>query len=217
MSENNIAAADLFLELANFWQPPDQEFWQELSIGLVDREIAELAKHADYLPQLQLPGLFADCLPSLAPLQSYFIRCFIGIGQKSAIPVESIYKKWTEDQTTRLPIAGSTGYLMGDPALHAQYLLTHYGLNIPPDYRMMPDHLSLLLELAAFLLRNRSDDEAQLFLTQHLDWIGKLEEALIELEPENAADQEAQRFYQLVLQTIRQTVDCQLMKYFRVQ
>ena len=217
MSKNSIAAADLFLELANFWQPPDEEFWQELSDGLFDREIAELAKHAGYAPQLQSLGAFADCLPPLASLQSFFIRCFIGIGQKSAIPVESIYKKWTEDQTTRLPIAGSTGSLMGDPALHAQYLLTHYGLTIPPDYRMMPDHLSLLLELAAFLLRNRTDEEARLFLEQHLDWIGKFEEALIDLEPENAADHGAQRFYQLALQTIKQTVDCQLMKYFLVQ
>ena len=156
---------------------------------------------------------FQSQLPSLSALQYFFVRCFIGIGKKSVLPVESVYKKWTEDTTTRLPIAGSTGYLMGDAALHARYLMDHYGLSVPPDYRMMPDHLTLLLELASYVLENRTQEEAQLFLSQHLDWLEKFASALQETEVESELDQKAKNFYQLTLQLLQQTVDCQLMKY----
>ena len=151
-----------------------------------------------------------DLLPPLSALQYFYVRCFIGIGKKSVLPVESVYKKWTEDPTARLPIAGSTGYLMGDAALHARYLLDHYGLSVPPDYQMMPDHLVLLLELAAFLLRQRTEKESHLFLAQHLDWLGPFTEALQNSETEGENDLKAQQFYLLVLELLQRTITCQL-------
>ncbi len=213
MSGNNVAAADLFLELSAFWRPPDAEFWQGLADGTVDAEIAKQSQQAELSTPMQGHDSFSGLLPPLASLQYFFVRCFIGIGKKSVLPVESVYKKWTEDPTARLPIAGSTGYLMGDAALHAKYLLEHYGLDVPPDYRMMPDHLVILLELAAFLLQNRTDEESRLFLSQHLDWLDRFSQAVTETETENEQDHQAKRFYQLALQTLQQTVDCQLMKY----
>ena len=213
MSENNIASANLFLEMAAFWRPPDEEFWNNISSGCIDSEISELVKQAKLLPEWAMQKTFQASLPPLAVLQSFFIRCFIGIGKKTALPVESIYKKWTEDPTARLPIAGSTGYLMGDPALHAQYLLEHYGLCVPPNYRMMPDHLFLLLELAAFLLKNRTSAEARTFLAQHLDWLDQLLQAVNEVESENEQDYQAKYFYQVALQFLQQMVDCQLRNY----
>jgi TorA maturation chaperone TorD len=112
-----------------------------------------------------------------------------------------------------LPIAGSTGYLMGDPALHAQYLLDHYQLLIPPDYRMMPDHLLLLLELLAFLLENRPGEEGQLFLSQHFDWLTDFAQAIDSIATDSPEDFQAKRFYQLALQFLQQTVSCQLAKH----
>ena len=212
MSENNAAAAELLLVWAKFWRPPDAEFWQSLASGSIDTEISDLIEQSNYF-SWKNPDVFQPLLPPLSALQYFFVRCFIGIGKKSVLPVESVYKKWTEDPTTRLPIAGSTGYLMGDSALHAQYLLDHYGLSIPRDYRMMPDHLTLLLEFAAFLLRNRTNEEAQLFLSQHLDWLEKFAQALNDAEPENEQDLAAKSVYRLALQMLQQTADCQLMKY----
>ena len=209
MSENS-AAADLFLHFSDFWRPPDSDFWQDAAAGVVDETIATLSAQAGY-PMLENGHeCFRDLLPPLSALQYFFVRCFIGIGKKSILPVESVYKKWTEDSTTRLPIAGSTGYLMGDAALHARYLLDHYGLSIPPDYQMMPDHLVLLLELAAFLLRQRTDRESRLFLEQHLDWLGQLAEALQKNETEGENDLKAQRFYLLVLELLQRTIIYQL-------
>ena len=209
MSENS-AAADLFLHFADFWRPPDSDFWQDAAAGVADETIATLSEQAGYPMTENVRDCFRDLLPPLSALQYFFVRCFIGIGKKSVLPVESVYKKWTEDPTTRLPIAGSTGYLMGDAALHARYLLDHYGLSIPPDYQMMPDHLVLLLELAAFLLRQRTDRESRLFLEQHLDWIGQLAEALQKTETEGENDVKAQRFYLLVLELLQRTIICQL-------
>lgn len=217
MSGNSVAVAELFLDLAAFWRPPDAEFWQELTDGTVDAEIATQTNLAGFSPCGQENASFSSLLPPLPALQYFFIRCFIGIGKKAVLPVESIYKKWTEDPTARLPIAGSTGYLMGDAALHAKYLLDYYGLDVPPDYRMMPDHLVILLELASFLLKNRTEEEVRLFLSQHLNWLDNFAGAVNEIEPENEPDLQTKSFYQLALQTLQQSLECQLMKYSRVK
>ena len=210
MCVRNLAAAELFGLLAAFWQPPDETFRQNLSTGLFDTEIVTLSRQAGFANDLITADFFQQNLPSLDALKLFYLRCFIGIGKQSALPVESIYKKWTTDSTARLPIAGSTGYLMGDPALHAQYLLDHYQLEIPPDYRMMPDHLLLLLELLSFLLENRPPEEACLFLTQHFDWLDSFSQSVEEIAADNSADLQAKRFYQSALQTLQHAVQCQL-------
>ncbi len=208
-----LAAAELFGLLSAFWQPPDETFWHNLNDGAVDHEISEYSLQAGFSASPIAADSFQQNLPPLAAIKMFYLRCFIGIGKQSALPVESIYKKWTEDPSARLPIAGSTGYLMGDPALHAQYLLNHYQLQIPPDYRMMPDHLLLLLELLAFLLENRPDDEVHLFLSQHFDWLDSFAEALEAISTESPEDYQSKRFYQLALQTLQQAARCQLVKY----
>ena len=44
-------------------------------------------------------------------------------------------------------------------------------------------------------------------------WLEKFASALQETEVESELDQKAKNFYQLTLQLLQQTVDCQLMKY----
>ena len=213
MSANNQAAAELFGLLSAFWQPPDQEFWNNLAAGAVDQELGYFSKQAGYDRSLSLAPSFRETLPPLAAIQYFYLRCFVGIGKQAVLPIESVYKKWTTDPSARLPIAGETGYLMGDPALHVQYLINQYGLQIPPDYRMMPDHLVLLLELTSVLLEQRSPEEARLFLSQHLDWLKPFEKALDCVETENEHDRQALEFYRLALQRLQQAVDCQLELY----
>ena len=213
MSANNLAAAELIGLLSSFWQPPDEGFWKNLADGSVDEEICHFAGEAGLESLRDLAPSFRTLLPPLPLLQSFYLRCFIGIGTKTALPVESLYKKWTDDPTARLPIAGSTGYLMGDPALHMQYLLNHYNFVIPPDYRMMPDHLVLVLELGAYLIQNKTAGEAQVFLTQHLDWLPAFTEAIDELFFDDEKEKQAQRFYQSALELLKQTLSCQLETY----
>ena len=209
MCDNRLAAAELFGLLSAFWQPPDELFWHNLADGSVDEELANFSQLAGFSPALPEKALFQQTLPTLDALKLFYLRCFIGIGRQSTLPVESIYKKWTEDPSARLPIAGSTGSLMGDPALHARYLLDHYQLQIPPDYRMMPDHLLLLLELLAYLLENRPPEESRTFLNQHFDWLDSFDKALETISEDDPEDAKAKRFYQLALQTLIQAVQCQ--------
>lgn len=209
MCDNRLAAAELFGLLSAFWQPPDENFWRNLDDGSVDAELVNYSQLAGFSSGLPALTLFQQALPTLEALKLFYLRCFIGIGKQSALPVESIYKKWTHDPTARLPIAGSTGYLMGDPALHARYLLDHYQLQIPPDYRMMPDHLLLLLELLAYLLENRPPEESRTFLNQHFDWLDSFDKALETISEDDPEDAKAKRFYQLALQTLIQAVQCQ--------
>ena len=213
MCDNRLAAAELFGLLSAFWQPPDELFWHNLADGSVDEELANFSQLAGFSPALPEKALFQQTLPTLDALKLFYLRCFIGIGRQSALPVESIYKKWTEDPSARLPIAGSTGYLMGDPALHARYLLDHYQLQIPPDYRMMPDHLLLLLELLAYLLENRPTEESRTFLNQHFDWLDSFGKAVEAIAADDSEDSKAKQFYQLALQTLIQAVQCQSEKY----
>ena len=213
MCDNRLAAAELFGLLSAFWQPPDELFWHNLADGSVDEELANFSQLAGFSPALPEKALFQQTLPTLDALKLFYLRCFIGIGRQSALPVESIYKKWTEDPSARLPIAGSTGYLMGDPALHARYLLDHYQLQIPPDYRMMPDHLLLLLELLAYLLENRPPEESRTFLNQHFDWLDSFGKAVEAIAADDSEDSKAKQFYQLALQTLIQAVQCQSEKY----
>ena len=213
MCDNRLAAAELFGLLSAFWQPPDELFWHNLADGSVDEELANFSQLAGFSPALPEKALFQQTLPTLDALKLFYLRCFIGIGRQSTLPVESIYKKWTEDPSARLPIAGSTGYLMGDPALHARYLLDHYQLQVPPDYRMMPDHLLLLLELLAYLLENRPPEESRTFLNQHFDWLDSFDKALETISEDDPEDAKAKRFYQLALQTLIQAVQCQSEKY----
>ena len=102
---------------------------------------------------------------------------------------------------------------MGDPALHARYLLDHYQLQVPPDYRMMPDHLLLLLELLAYLLENRPPEESRTFLNQHFDWLDSFGKAVEAIAADDSEDSKAKQFYQLALQTLIQAVQCQSEKY----
>lgn len=213
MCANSRAASELFGLLSAFWQPPDEVFWGNLSEGSVDDEICGYFQQAGFSTSQTLTNSFQQNLPPLSALKLFYLRCFIGIGKQSALPVESVYKKWTADPSARLPIAGSTGYLMGDAALHAQYLLDHYQLQIPPDYRMMPDHLLLLLELLAFLLENRPTEEVHLFLSQHFDWLADFAQSIDAITTEDPEESQAKRFYQLALQILQQAVRCQLEKY----
>ena len=96
--------------------------------------------------------------------------------------------------------------------MHVQYLLNYYSLSVPTEYRMMPDHLALLLELAAFLLKSRTPEESRLFISQHLDWLDALALSLTELDCEDESEQQAQKFYQMALQVLQDTVASELKK-----
>ncbi|WP_339062170.1 molecular chaperone TorD family protein [Tepidibacillus marianensis] len=104
-------------------------------------------------------------------MKQLFVRCFMGVEQPYAPPVESIYKVWTTDPTSSLSMAKSKGYFYGDPALHLKHLYQQFQLELPDEYANMPDHLTLIIEFLTFLILEGTDQQVSQLLADHFDWL----------------------------------------------
>lgn len=89
---------------------------------------------------------------------------------------ESVYKPWTEDPSH--PLRGARGLAHGDPARHMERILKNFGMALHAESLQSPDHVAVLLEFLAFLLEERSLQEAAAFCKDHLDWMPALGAAL---------------------------------------
>ena len=173
------AIAEIFIILAEFFKYPSMDFYQDISSGKLDRELTNLLATANYNMN---DTNFANKLGPYTEMRGDFNRCFLGIVRPFAPPVESVYKIWTSDPTARTPIKNSKGYLMGDSALHILHLFQHFQLEIPEEFKIMPDHLTILLELYGFLTINRSVNECYTYLNDHLDWLEDFKETLVDIQ-----------------------------------
>ncbi|MEW6333686.1 MAG: molecular chaperone TorD family protein, partial [Thermodesulfobacteriota bacterium] len=124
----------------------------------------------------------ADREELLSTLQREYTRLFGPWGEKISL-VESTYKRWTGDEECQMVFAASKGLIMGDHALHMQELYRRSSLEIPAEYRSMPDHLVLELEFLALLYRHAPDEAIEGFIGDHLDWIPELREKVEKAEP----------------------------------
>lgn len=191
--------ADIYSQLSEFFKEPTEEFAGDIKSGRL------LNYFRDVFPSL---GLDVSKLEDLsisgaiyAKLCEEYKRLFVGPLPPYIIPVESIYKKWTNDPECKLPIAGEKGYLMGDPAIDMIKRYQTDGIVIPEKYSSMPDHITLELEYMAFLFINGGINEQEEFLTSHLDWVGKLAKD-IEVFMENKG------FYSAVAEITALIVSC---------
>ncbi|KJS80246.1 MAG: hypothetical protein JM58_18965 [Peptococcaceae bacterium BICA1-8] len=166
---------EIFLILAEFYKYPTEDFYNNIISSDVDKQLAKLFKAVNY--ELDTPQ-FTFWVGDFKGLRAEYSRSFLGITAPFAVPVESVYKVWTNDTSFQIPIANSKGYVMGDSALHILHLFEHFQLQIPEEYAQMPDHLTILLELYAFMIKERSLEECKAFLKDHFDWLGDFEEAL---------------------------------------
>ena len=105
--------ADIYSQLSEFFKEPTEEFAGDIKSGRL------LNYFRDVFPSL---GLDVSKLEGLsiggdvyAKLCEEYKRLFVGPLPPYIVPVESVYKKWTNDPECKLPIAGEKGYLMGDP------------------------------------------------------------------------------------------------------
>ncbi|MFV9510041.1 TorD/DmsD family molecular chaperone [Tepidibacillus sp. LV47] len=166
--EHKKALEEIYLILAEFFKYPTEEFYYEVTEGLTDQRLAELTQFVRYpVPKFSFKNRFN----SFYDMKQEFIRCFMGVERPYAPPVESVYKVWTTDPTFSLPIANSKGYFFGDSALHLKYLYEQFQLEIPEEFSNMPDHLTLLLEFLAFLIKEGTDDQVKQLLMDHFDWL----------------------------------------------
>lgn len=105
-----------------------------------------------------------------------------GLPERLIRPIESLFKPWTTDPSAEVPMAGATGWLGGDPAEHLRALYSAAQIELPPAYAYAPDHLAVELEIMSLLVEHGLHEQAALFRSQHLDWVGDLVAAADRLE-----------------------------------
>ncbi len=134
-----------------------------------------------YLSEAEVSALYAP--PSFAEKSSFESRHFTGGLPDSAMPVESLYVKWSHDPA-RGSFAGQTGMYMSDAALYMRDLLKSLGLSAPASFAAYPDHLSLELEVLSYLLDEGDARDARAFLIERFEWLTAYRLKLVELGEE---------------------------------
>lgn len=170
INTNREAVAEILELMAEFYKFPSEEFYNNMVNGAVEKRLEQLNGEVALLEADRFP-LNLGAVPLFSQYKQEYMRCLMPGRSPAALPVESIYKVWTTDPSAQLSIARQKGYLMGDSAIHINHLLEQFGLEVPKEYDHMPDHLTILLELLAFLIVNRSREEVALFAQEHFDWL----------------------------------------------
>ncbi len=158
--------------LAELLQTPDEGLGGELPgmVAYLREAFAALGYPVPLLAYQDWPRLGGDA----AALAGDYNRSFVYPPESRVVPVESVYRQWTQDASAQVPFAKEKGYLMGDAALHMKALYEGYGLEIPAEFAATPDHLGLELEFAAFLLEHETPERQAIFWREHLDWADEL-------------------------------------------
>jgi TorA maturation chaperone TorD len=170
--------------MAGLFSPPEREVIDEIRKGDVFSFLTDAMKSWAGDPAL-LIGLQTGGSPQdlYFELQGEYDRLFSGKGEKSVSLVESPYKLWTQDQECRLSFAREKGLLRGDSALHMAAIFRDSGVEVPERFDSCPDHLVLELEFLSALYAEATDRQVGQFIQDHLDWLPRLKEEMIRLQP----------------------------------
>lgn len=173
-TKDKILWADIFAQLSEFFKEPSMEFAGDVASGRL---------HGFFVESLAASGIDQSLLMGLlltgdvySRLSEEYRRLFSGPLPPYIVPAESAYKRWTNDPGCPLPLAGEKGYLMGDPAIDMIKRYRANGIQIPDKYASMPDHIALELEYMSFLCNNDYEEEQEVFVHNHLDWIDDLKD-----------------------------------------
>lgn len=171
---------EILLIYAQSFSFPQQDFYEEITSGKLDQELEELWQKAG-LPKPNSNLTWVDMVPPYEEWVKVYNESFIGAKKPLAPPIESLYKPWTADESFQVPFKNQKGYLMGDSAQHILHITEKLGWEIPIEYQVMPDHLSILLEILARFLGNGWWSEGKQFIKDHLDWLPDWQKALEEI------------------------------------
>ncbi len=162
---------EIFRILSEFYKFPESGFYEALWRGDIWRELAEMMQKYGFssaaFDELQEQIVFTD----YEAMKRAYCLTFISIGREAAVPVESVYKVWTTDQSSGIGFADSKGYLMGDSALHVRYMLERLQIELPDELSRQPDHISVLLELLGYFVDQQAVQETRQFIKDHFDWL----------------------------------------------
>ncbi|WP_378953963.1 molecular chaperone [Pelosinus sp. sgz500959] len=196
---------NIYQILSEALKEPQEEFGEE------QQDIVDFLQSAFEALQYPIDSENYQLWPNLAKdingLRNDYRLSFLYPAVKRVLPIESIYRQWTLDETAEVPFAKEKGHLMSDFALHMQALYDQYQLSIPQEYSSMPDHLCLELEFFAFLLENESIELQKVFMNEHLNWVDELYQ--------DAVKQDIPLFYRQVIQVTAEFLKYELDKNLR--
>ncbi|ELY68652.1 component of anaerobic dehydrogenase [Natronobacterium gregoryi SP2] len=153
--------ASLYTFLAECLKHPDEQFYEDVETGRFEMELTELAESLDL--DLPAPPDTVELLPeTTAALDSEYISLFEAMETPYAPPIESVYKEWHDGQ-------GSDGLLNGPSAVEMR--ARYEALDVSPPDAYPADHLALLLEYAAVVVRSGNRDAYESFVRDHFDWL----------------------------------------------
>jgi TorA maturation chaperone TorD len=180
---NRRAISQVCLILAEFYKYPSDHFFAQITTGTIIQELMDELQNA-HIDVVIDRDKWQRLFHNYSEVKKEYIRCFIGRTVQHVVPVESVYKVWTTNKEAQVVFASSKGYLMGDSAMHIKYLLDKLGLEIPKEFEYTPDHITILLELLAYIVESCNSQDAYQYVSEHFDWV---EEFYHELQQINAS------------------------------
>ncbi len=182
--------AEIYRILSECYKEPCIEFAEGVAQGDLFQELSRYFSQLGITLPLEGLRISGERGEVLQALKGQYYSLFVGPFPPFALPVESVYKEWAQEGETPLIASGVRGMLMGNPAIDMLKRYRMLGIEIPPEFKDMPDHLALLLEYMALLCENGTDEEQRRFLQDHLNWIPELKRLIY--------DCSESRFYQTV-------------------
>ena len=193
--------ANVFIVLADLFKQPTRDTWDEIKQQDLLKKLEESVKEL-----FSIDFFIEEVLPENYEEFRELYMSSIGSTQKNAaLPIESLYKQWTLDETCTLPFARDKGYILGDSALHINYLLEKLKIEIPNELQGMPDHLAILLELLAYFIEHAPENSTAEFLDDHFDWLEEFESQLSEVT--------VHPFYQRLTRALNEILKAQRNSY----
>nr|WP_249745357.1 molecular chaperone TorD family protein [Mesobacillus boroniphilus] len=193
--ENKTECSNVFMVLADLYKLPTIEIWDEIKqqdlLKKLEKSVNELYSVGFSIEEV-LPENYAE-------FQELYLNSIGSTQMHAALPIESLYKPWTQDETCTLPFARDKGYILGDSALHINYLLEKLKIDIPIELQSMPDHLAILLELLAYFIEHAPEHFTAEFMDDHYDWLEEFESKLLEV----TEHQFYQRLTRLLIGTVK--------------
>lgn len=116
--------------------------------------------------------------PSFEQLSRFAARHFMGGLPQSAVPVESLY---VNGATHELLEEGGKGFYGTDVSSYMRDLSEALGLELAPRFESYPDHLSVELEVLAYLVDQKMCEPAWQFLRERFAWLTNYRKRLLSL------------------------------------
>jgi putative dimethyl sulfoxide reductase chaperone len=176
--DEKSVSAEILMVFAELYKPPTLEFWKEIKENKLFEKLERTTANLYGIVPLSLENYMPENLESFC---SMYMSTIASSEKGTTIPVESLYKPWTQDESCTLPFAHSRGYLQGDSAMHIQFILGEFQIEIPLEYKGMPDHVSILLELLAYFIEHAPNEYTAEFIKDHFDWLAEYETKLMEV------------------------------------